>query len=876
MSDEADVRIGEYLYRVAEGYFEETGLRPMRRRWGSIFAGRQNVSGSPGVQNVKDEDLRWLADSFAGGEGQRVIDPTDDQSFRRFDRATTIDFANPGEMRLARQMEQYQSTGGAVTTLEGSAWAQETAPTTVVGSDRRLDGTGASATVSTGALGAGQWELDFHAYVDPGTIIEGSVLTEDVGNTEVFGSDIRLKSVGATVRTLNQDPADGIVTVALSAALNAPVSGKNTASIKLVIFNQTNGVKVTEKRLSLTAKDGTNATGQIQVTFTAQAGKTYRYKLVCASLTGANFVTVDRLDITEGSGTVLKWQVKQAALVIASGTVNMAGITATQKVAVASVPSGTYTLRVERQSGAQRLYIDKGTYQLATLADPRALEIGRSNRTWLVDASGRVLYWDAQLDRWILVASLAGGTARALAHSDAYEFVAMADRRVYRVQQPSTGEAYTALTTDPIVGITVGGSRLFILTESSVSGSILYEAGLADTPPAAVTAKYVVGNGGLGADDDVPQRIAPSKNGCVFFVNQGPDCWVYVWDGASGFAFEKLPPGFRGRSITHFGGLSFVGGGFPTVDATGLTSSRPAIFIIDHAATGAVQMDIRLHRDEDDPTQIEAMQLFGPDLYVLCSVASSPPKMRLWRVALVEPFAPFLQHEIQLDEQAVGGSARGLSVTIEDAFVSWSKGGPWRRIVGYNIVDPAEYISSRYAFGLTEPKRLDEVELVGVIPTGCSVVLSYEVDDSGVVVPFATFTDPGKLPISTPEASILGRSIAFRAQLLSPDPALTPIVYSVGLRGSLIEFERRFELLLLCLDETSVWRLDGSQAPGHEGIEYLYGLADSGDLVEIENRYVSRDPKHARSTVASVETPDAFYVRRGEALVRLTLVERQA
>jgi hypothetical protein len=876
VSDEADVRIGEYRYRVAEGYFDETGLRPMRRRWGSIFAGRQNVSGAPGVQNVKDEDLRWLADSFAGGEGQRVIDPTADDSFRRFEQATTIDFSNPGEMRLARQMERYQSTGGSVTTLEGNTWAQETGPTTVVGSDRRLDGTNASVTVSTGALGAGEWELDFHGYVDPGTVIEGSALVEEEPNTAVNGSDFRLKSLGATGRTVNQDPADGIVTVAMSGALLAPATGKATASIKLIVWNQTNGSKVVEKRLSLTAKNGVDATGQVQVTFTAQAGKTYRYKVVCASLTNASFVTVDKLDVTEGAGTVMLWEMKSGAVVVASGTVNMAGITATQKVAVTSVPSGTYTMRVKRVSGAQNLYVDKGTYQISTLADPRALEIGRSNFTWLVDSSGRVLYWDPVLDKWALVASLAGGTARALAHSDAYEFVAMADKKVYRVKQPATGEAYTAAAIDSIVGITVGGSRLFVLTESDVSGTILYEAGLAGTPPVALTAKYTVGNGGVGADDDVPQRIAPSKNGCVFFVNQGPDCWVYVWDGASGFAFEKLPPGFRGRSITHFGGLTFIGGGFPTVDADGLTSSRPAVFIVDHAATGAIQMDIRLHRDEDVPTQIEAMQLFGPDLYVLCSVSSSPPKMRLWRVSLVEPFAPFLQHEVELDEQDEGGSARGLSVTVEDAFITWSTGGPHRRIIGYNIVDVAEYVSSRYAFGLTEPKRLDEIELVGVIPTGCSVVCSYEIDDSGVVVPFAAFTEPGKLAVSTPEASILGRSIQFRVQLLSPDPSITPIVYLVGLRGALVELERRFELLLLCLDENAVWRLDGSQAPGHEGIEYLYELADSGLLVEVENRYVSADPKHARSTVAAVENPDAFYLRRGEALVRVALVERQA
>lgn len=873
MPDPADVRIGDYLYRLAAGYFEETGLRPLRERWASLFAGRQNVSGAPGVQNVNDDDLRWMADSFAGGEGQRVIDPTSPQSFRAFDRASNLDFSQPGEMRLARRMEHQSSTGGVETTVEGSTWIDDVGVSTVVGTDRRLNAINDAIKVDA-ALGAGQFQIDFHAYLEASTTFEGSTLVEEEANTQVVGTDIRLKSVGATVRTANQDPLDGSVGVTTTLILPAPTSGKASAKCKLIVWNQTSGQKIAEKHVILTATPGPDTTATAQVTFTAKAGKTYRYKVECSTLAKAPYVTVDKITATEGTATA-KWEVKNGAAVLASGTVTMTGITATQKVASTSVAGGiTATLRMVRLGGSQRLLVDKAIHQLATIANPRLLEVGKGNKSWIVDATGRILFWDPVAIDWILVATLAGGTGQAIAHSDSYEFVAMSDKKVYRAAEPSTGEAYTAVLADPIEGLTVGGSRLLILTESTAAGSKVFDVGLQATPGVVPTERFAVGNAGMGASDDVPQRMAATKNGCVFFANQGPDCWIYTWDGLAGTAYEKLPPGFRARSIVHAGGFSFLGGGFPTVDASGTSYQRPAIFLIDHSRTGAVQLDLRLHRDEDPTTQIQAMQLFGRSLYVLCSVTTSPPKMRLWRIDLGDPVAPFLAHEITLP--ATGGTARGLAITEQEAFVCWSTGGPWRRSTGYNIAEPAVYTSSRYHFGLTEKKRLDAVEIMGIIPAGSSVQVAYEIDDSGVFVPVQNFVAAGRAVVSIPDETILFRSLRFEVQPISPNESVTPVVYAVGLSAYLPSYDKRFELLIACLDETSVWRMDGSQARGSEGFAYLKALADTGALVEFENRYESNDPKEHTTTVVSVQNPDAFYLRRGEALVRVMLAERVA
>lgn len=873
-------RIGDFLFRGAEGFYEETGLRAARRRRRSLFAERQSVAGSPGVQNVRTEDLRWLATSWAGGEGQRVIDATDAESFRRYDRSRTIDLSNPGELRLARQMVQQGSTGSTPTTVEADTWVDDVGASTVVGTDRRLNAVG-DAVKKDIALGAGQFQIDFYAYVEAATVIEGSALVIEKDNAAVNDTDMRLKSEGAVVRTVNQSPGAGNVTVAARLLLAAPEQGAAQAVVKLVIWNQTADEKVAEVHADLRTSGGTEAEANPQVTFKAKAGKTYRYKLVLASISKANFVTVDKVTVDPADTKTFTWEIKDGATVVASGTVDMTGISTTQRIASATItsPGKTYTLRLERTAGASRRFLaDKGVYQIAAMNAPRLIELGRGDLLWLVDysasAASRVLYWDTATDAWVSVGTIGevGAKASSMAHSDNYEFIALDDKMIYRVKNPSTAEA---LVTDPmgdkIVGLTVGGSRLLILTESQANGSMLYHLGLEVDPGATPTECYPVGNKGIIANIDTPHRMAATKNGAVFFANQGPDCWIYTWDGSAGVPFAKLPPGFKARGIVHSNGISWVGGGFPTVDSTGATNQRPAILLIDHATGDVVQLDVRLHRDEDPTTLLEGMQLFGSDVWVQTEVQSTPRTMRVWRISLRSPIAAFLEHEVTLDETQVDGEARGLAVTGGDAFVVWSIGFPYQRTASFNVVDPAYLISSRYAFALSERKRLDEFEVAGVIPAGCAVRVAYEIDDSGTFEVAGELSAPGVLKVSTPDNHVMFRSLRYGLMPLSSDPNATPGVYELGIRGYLPKFDKTFELLLLCANEGAVWRIDGQQVRGIEGLRYLETLADSGAHVEFVDYFASEKDEEAETFIVTAQDLDAFFLKRGEALVRITL-----
>ncbi len=882
MAEAPDCVIGVMGYQLAVGYYDETGLRPMRRRYGSLFPGRTNTPGQPGVQNLRDDDLRWVADSFAGGEGQRVIDATDPASFRRFDRAQTIDFSNPGEMRLARQMEQQASTGGAVTTLECSTWTDDVGVSTVVGSDRRLNNEGDAIKVSQ-ALAAGNWQFDFYGYIDPATQILGSALVEETKHTSVSGSTIRLKSEGATARTTNQDPVDGDVTVVAHFTLPAPAKDDAHAAVKLVVYNQTAGEKVAEVHGRLRAHSQTDDTVRLRVSFRAKANKTYRYKVTVGTLVNAPYVAVDWLTVDEGESKSFGWQVKDGATVLASGSVDMKGITESQKIASATINLAaptTITLVLTRAQGTGRqFYGDRATYHQPTINAPRTIELGLNDLIWMVDysagAAPALWWWDAVNTKWVSIGTfgVAGDRAVAMAHGDLWEFVASSDKKVYRGKDGGGVSAYSDAMTNDIVGLAVGGHRLLILTESSADGTTLFDTGLDGTAPVTPTERYSIGNAGVSSPD-LPQRMAGTRNGAVFFLNQGPDCWVYEYDGSAGYPIAKMETGFKGRAIAHANGRTWIAGGFPTVDSTGATNERPTVFVIDDATREPVQLDIKLHRDEDPTTVVWALQLFGPDIFVVTEVQETPRLMRIWRISRRDPIAAYLEHEITLDETQESGNPRGIAVTGQDTFAIWSAGGPYRRTTDYNVRDPAIYTSSRYGYGLTEMKRLDEFEVVGVIPEGCSVELSYEVDDSGTEVLVGSLEEPGKLPVSTPDNIVLFRTLRWFARLYSTDVAVSPIIYSIGVRAYCPVFDRTFELLLLCADESSVWHMDGGLRSGSEGIEYLLGLADAGALVYFEDRFSSKDPGRWRTYTVSVQTPDIQYLDNGEGLVRVILQEK--
>jgi hypothetical protein len=268
------------------------------------------------------------------------------------------------------------------------------------------------------------------------------------------------------------------------------------------------------------------------------------------------------------------------------------------------------------------------------------------------------------------------------------------------------------------------------------------------------------------------------------------------------------------------------------------------------------------------------MQLYGTDLWVLAEVTGSTPRlMRLWRISLRGTPAAFLQYEVEIPDDAQVGTARAFAVTWRDTFMAWSVGGPYRATENYRSAGDSFVRTSKYAFGLLGRKSLLSVELDGVFPPGTSAELYYSLD-GGDFVAAGSFTESGNRVVSIPASTRFFHNLQLELWPRTTIPQNTPEILSFGAIAYLPEYDRRWDLLLMCFDETPVRRLDGSQVPGHVGINHLFDLANSGEVVEFIDYYHAANPEDARIYMACVQSPRAMYVRKGEALVAVRISER--
>ncbi len=832
------VRIGDVLFRLDEGLYEKTGLRPFRRLAESIFADRQSLPGRPGWQNVRTEDLRWVTESWRGA-GQMVIDPASEDSFALFEWSSGIDAGSrPGQLLLSRDLIEETIAAGSSTVVEGSSFTEDVAPTTVVGSDVRLDAEGARVRYDA-ALAAGTWRFSFRAYREADPVIVGSSFIEEAPVTVINGSEIRLKTVDAIVRTENQTPGAWNVTVRYTVRQ----SGGKSASVKAIIWNQTNSVKVAERSTTLSG-DGDVVT--FSITYNALASKTYRYKLRLTDAVGSgfNYVALEQVEVATDEPQVMLWEVQQGTTTLDSGTVDLNGTMQSEDVAVTTQVLGaaTYRLQVTRQSGSRRLFLDKLTYESLTIGDPRALEIGADGAIWLADANQNVAKRSG--GTWSVVGTIAAGTPSCLAHTDDREFIGSSNGVVYRATAPSTVEQFTAAVSGSVVGLAVAGGRLMILAESS-AGPHLYDVPLTGALPLAPTSRYDLSSQGWATGDDLPQPIAATRSGCVFLTRMGPDSWVHEWDGSAGAPLARLPSGFRAQAITHMTGTTWVGGVLAGRDGV----ERPAVLVL--TPDGSVeQVPASLSEDGDGTPLVRWMGANGPTLWIATEAGQ---QARVWRLDLASGGS------VCAYRKQIGGESyhvRGLATGSE--FVMAVSGLSPYVLGDYPLTGTLR--SSRYAFSLTEPKVLHLVELSAEIPDGSRVEV-WAVPDGTTPTLVASMSDPGVVGAG----NLPFRSLAYELRLVTTDPAVTPVVYALDLRARVARQDERIELVCACLDETSVWHLGGRQLRGQDGIDYLFGLASSGEAVDVDLSYGSL------TGTMVVQRVDAFYVRPGEAYARVIL-----
>lgn len=906
MGDKADVRIGSTWYSLAEGLDDpQLGFSfrrfPISERWESIFAPRETAAGEPGVQNVRADDLRWVQSDWSGGEGQLVLPPGDADAARRYKSSEGIDTSREGEIRLGRAVFQQGSTGAAAVTVEGNSFSDAVGSSTVVNTtDRRLNAHNDIVIHTTGSLTAAVYQAEFWAYLEALTAHDGDTMVEDLPNVTTNNDRAQLKSKGARARTANRSPCpNGEGSIPTEVTFNMAVTNDRVVAMKVQmrfsILNQTSGdvIEGETKEFDI-APAGTEGFDQVTtfshaITFKAKEDKNYRYRVqIQESTVTAHGVTsnpfpkkVEVVSWTEDpiDTREVLWEIRQGTTVVEDGTVELTSGSTTRIVSKAFLGTvAAYNFRVKWKTGETRKpVLDKLTYELLGMDDAFICELGANDHIWLSDynAAGTptLFTWDPVTQSWDSVAAVgaSGDQMLAMAHSDNYEFVSSSDKKIYRFKQPATGQAYTAAFTDSIAGIAVGGGRLWALTESVANGPQLYEMDLEGTPTVTTTVRTTGMALPKGTNYD-PQanRIAGTGDGCVFFVNDGPDCKVYRWNTAeqegTNLVDGGMPRGFRGQAIVHGLGFTWLGGGFVARPETGSAATwKPAIMVIDpNGQTSQVQ--VALYR-EGETGRVDSMQLYGSDLWVLVEHFDTTNEMRLWRVDL-EAGAAHLHQRIL--PGLVDGVAAGLAVNHSEKIMVWTHGAPYlERTAIYTTL--GEVVSSDYDFGMLEPKVLQEVDVVCECPAGTSVEVWYSVDGEAEVLA-GTLTASGPVTVSSPTDIVTFHYANIKLRLKTDDVDVTPRVFSWDVRAFTTEFRRVWEVLLWVGDESANYHVDGQQLPGAVASRNLFATAAAGGLTEFEDRYTDEDDP--QTYTVQITDPERIATNRDEGYLRVVLVER--
>lgn len=870
------------------------------RRWSrSIFAD-QPIVGSDG-QNLRPEQLVWNMTEF-DGEGQVVLDASDDFSKRLFYRSEGIDFRIPGQMQLNQSsliVQPTSSGGSTATTLQGAAnFADVTGVSTTAATDRKL--TAVNDVVGSDVItpGAGQVQADYYLYADTEqySTIEGSAFAVFTGTGQVIGSDISLVSAGTIVTTVDQSTLTAGVpyTVEFYAYLSAAYSGATKPTIRCSVIDTT----VRNDAFMVDMVDNVKLTGiaspadgsfQAKCHFTPRSGHLYQFWVTLMVTPGSwnGYVLCDRVrysKVISASETVtISVYNSSGSTTIASQTLNISNTASALSgtLLFTSAAATNYSFRVSYGAGAQSPWVDKLVYTIrstsSTVYHPEIVDVGSGGYVWAVgySAAGSPITWtyDFSTKAWTVRTTLsthaAGTRPLAMCHSDAYQYILGDDDEVSQTDTSNAAEYVSAAaTTGTCRGICIAQDRLIVLTEDTTNGVWIYTFPVdgAGATYGSATSSVQVTTAKVSPTTTLRQRMVGTPTGARFYVNYGSAvCRVYEADTSTSTPtvrmLAELPDGVQGTSIEHTGGKTFVGGQF--LAGSGQLP-RSALWMIDES--GAVIRAALFRRDDPEAAPPVWIDAYQNDLNILMG-------SQVWRYSLITS-GLYLEYKLQ---PGTITNARSLAATQGVTLCTYAGEGMW--VTGSQgtyrtggTTSSNEYISSIFDNGLPfETKMLTEIVLLtDPIPTGTSVAVQYDADQTGTWTHLGNCTRgqaTHHLRVSLPDNAVTYGTIQVRV-VLGTNGSATPVIYGITVRGLTTSTEDYIDLNLLLADEDSSSRVHGKQRTGGEMAQYLRSLKTAGTPVGLTDYYGADSGRKgagaAISNLVRIESVDQIFVKQGE------------
>ncbi len=860
----ADISIGGVPFWVDEDYENKLGRRGYIHGGRSIFAGRTDITGKPGAQNLKEDYLVWALTRW-DGEGQVVLDPSDNESPFLFYRSEGLNARVPGQLSLNKSLlSETVSTTSSTTTWQGAAdFADITGASTTSATDRALTSVGDQIAASSSVTpGAANVQMDFYLYVAPfsdtATTIQGSTLNKVDGSPQTSGTD-KVLTRGDTVWTSqissgSELNAGETTRVELYASVTNILRG---AMVRFQIIDVT-GHQENVVAGGLYDLDTASGTPFQALTFIPKTNHDYRVKVAIPGGTEPTPVetTVDKIlygpEVTNDSATIEVYnQTGGATLSSAVVDITLQGAggsepgSVTASISFASVAATAYRARVSRTSGKQKIWTDKVIAKVLTGAtwviDDIELGLGAQTsgvftpKVWAVahdaaaSADNIAFAYNPSTDVWDSVATLdtatgAGLTCYAMAHSDAAEYALLSSNEVVSWTAAGT-DTLRATNIPAAAGMTVAQDRLWVMSEGS-AGTTIYSSPLetvnGNITTDTATRSVVINSKTKTPDTSLRQRMCGSPTGARFFINYGDiTCKVYEVDG-SGASLEPreladLGAGIKGTCIAYVGGLTFIGAQFYGDSTASDTDKKPRSVLYAIDQNGVLQLVEFFREDSPDVRPPEFLFPYQTDLYVLQGDY-------VWRHDL-RGGGLYLEYELT---PATPANQRALAVLFGRIFAAYTSEifvagslGTYRRssASGGNTLE-----SSIFDFGLPSvSKALAKIEVMcDTLDSGTQVAVEYQTDQSGTWVLAGQMT-AGKIQTFYVEG-VSFSTLQIRLRLSTSDGVHTPILKGVMVWASSATDEEYFDLSL---------RTDDQDSFNHIGNEQELGSVKSGALMTL-------------------------------------------
>lgn len=891
----AHASIGGLEYLIDEDYESKVGRRGYRHFGRSLFAGRTDISGKPGAQNLQPDNLVWQITDFSG-EGQVVFD---ESRPGRFYSSEGLDMRIPGQFSLNKSsVAQIPTASGSAggTSKEGAAdFNDDIGVSTSSGTDRIIntvdDKVKTSVVYTPGAKAV---QTDFYLYrqvfSDYASTIQGSSMLNAGGGGEPIVADgtFVLKKVGDVCRTTKLQTGDEVV---LHQTTRAEIflhnnSGSNQAKVQIV--ETTNADNIIASKSVTVTDTATPTVATVHLDWNPLQDKAYEVRVTLSGNLGGR-MQVDSVkygaEITDNVATIEVYNSTGAAIV------------STRDVSITSTAAGTlvgslnytaaaatdYVFKVTRQSGEQKIVVDKvvlgvqstGTWTLD------ATEVGFGGNILLVGHVGgsdsNIWSFDTAANTWTTsptaITGSSGATCYAMAHSDAYEYLLMSDGKVYYTDLSGVHTAYTAtmasiLSSSVGVGMCIAQDRVMVLCEDSTNGVYVRIFAVDGAPTVAETSHVQIATAHNTADTSFRHRMCGTPTGGRFFVNYSDvTSKIYEVDTSGSTPIYKeladLGTGVKATAIAYEGGITFI-----TVQYAAETDQTPqsALFILD---TNGVLQRIGFFRYYD-PTQAFPISIssYQTNLWILQG-------HHVWRYSLSQG-GLFCEYEL---DPADPTTAKGMSVmqgrtVAVYAAEAWVTGtvSVYRQA---GMENANTFTSAAYDFALPGFKKvLQDIRiLTDTMPDDTQVAIEYQIDQNATWTRIGTATEGtiNRFVASDADNPILFNTIQVRAITSSLTGVATPTVKAITVSALPAEAEEFFELALLCEDQDSSFHIANAQDPGSDLAGLLYGLWQTHTPTTFLDGYADKKLGVAPSYLVRVDNFDDQRTAQGEGRVVVTL-----